>query len=303
MLEVFARTKVSQHRVYNSYLSSAKCALALSSMATHEKAESLFGSSGGSHPLARFTDQRETYGPQVVEHLVRDLKGLELVVDLGAGPGRDLQIVRRFHPQAQLLAIEAGQEYAGALEGKADRIYIANIERDPLPLADSQADLIIANQVLEHTKEVFWIFHEVSRSLKVGGHFLFGVPNICSLHNRFLLLIGRQPTQHKLCSAHVRPFSKGDTVAFLNACFPGGYEVAGFRGAQFYPFPRGMARLLANAFPTFAFTIFFMIRKTKEYHAEFATYPARAQLETNFWTGNVPTGSQYWEQENPEAVR
>jgi hypothetical protein len=79
----------------------------------------------------------------------------------------------------------------------------------------------------------------VSRSLKVGGHFLFGVPNICSLHNRFLILFGRQPTQHKVCSAHVRPFSKGDTLAFLSACFPAGYALEKFRGAQFYPFLHG----------------------------------------------------------------
>jgi SAM-dependent methyltransferase len=215
-------------------------------------------------------------------------------VDLGAGSGRDLAIVRRLHPQATLIAVEGGMEYAKTLAGKADQIYVANIERDPLPLADGQADLIIANQVLEHTKEVFWIFHEVSRSLKVGGHFLFGVPNICSLHNRFLLMLGKQPTQHKVCSAHVRPFSKGDTLAFLNACYPGGYELVNFRGAQFYPFPARLSRLLANAFPTFAFTIFFLIRKTREYQREFATYPARANLETNFWTGDVPTGSQYW---------
>jgi SAM-dependent methyltransferase len=255
---------------------------------------SLFGSIGGSHPLARLTDQQETYGPLVVEQLVRGLNDLELVVDLGAGSGRDLEIVRRFHPKAKLVAVEAGREYADSLAGKADQIYVANIEHDLLPLADASTDLIIANQVLEHTKEIFWIFHEVSRSLKVGGHFLFGVPNICSFHNRFLLLIGRQPTQHKVCSAHVRPFSKGDTLAFLEACFPGGFQLAEFRGAQFYPFPRTLARLLADVFPTFAFTIFFLIRKTKAYQAEFATYPARAQLETNFWTGAIPTASQYW---------
>jgi SAM-dependent methyltransferase len=230
----------------------------------------------------------------VVEQLVRGLNNLELVVDLGAGSGRDLEIVRRFHSNAKLIAIEAGKEYADSLTGKADQIYVANIEHDLLPLADTSTDLIIANQVLEHTKEIFWILHEVSRSLKIGGHFLFGVPNICSLHNRFLLLIGRQPTQHKVCSAHVRPFSKGDTLAFLEACFPGGYQLVDFRGAQFYPFPRPLARLLADAFPTFAFTIFFLIRKTKAYDAEFATYPARAQLETNFWTGAIPTASQYW---------
>jgi SAM-dependent methyltransferase len=216
------------------------------------------------------------------------------VVDLGAGSGRDLEIVRRLHPHAKLVAVEGGTEYARALAGKADEIHVANIERDDLPIESGQADLIIANQVLEHTKEIFWIFHEVSRSLRVGGHFLFGVPNICSLHNRFLLLVGRQPTQHKLCSAHVRPFSKRDTLAFLSACFPGGYELVEFRGAQFYPFPARLSRFLANALPTFAFTIFFMLRKTAEYHGEFATYPARAQLETNFWAGDVLTNSQYW---------
>ncbi len=256
--------------------------------------KALFGSGGGSHPLGRFTDQRETYGPHVVEELVQEMTGLKIVVDLGAGGGRDLAIVRRLHPEATLIAVEAGSEYAKNLAGKADYIYIANIERDPLPLKDEQADLIMANQVLEHTKEIFWIFHQVSRSLRVGGSFLFGVPNICSLHNRFLLLLGSQPTQHKVCSAHVRPFSRNDTLAFLNACFPGGYELTAFRGAQFYPFPARASRLLANAFPTFAFTIFFRIRKVREYRDEFITYPGRAGLETNFWTGDISTTSQYW---------
>jgi len=255
----------------------------------------LFGSRGGSHPLARFTDQQESYGAHVVETLVRGLSGLNLVADLGAGSGRDLGIVRRLHPEAKLIAIETGTEYAKGLEGKADEVYVADIERDCLPFEDGQADLIMANQVLEHTKEVFWIFHEVFRSLRVGGHFLFGVPNVCSLHNRFLMVMGRQPTQHKLCSAHVRPFSKADTLAFLNACVGDGYELAAFRGAQFYPFPARMSRLLAGALPTFAFTIFFLLRKTAEYDGGFATYPARAGLETNFWTGNIRTNSQYWD--------
>jgi SAM-dependent methyltransferase len=258
----------------------------------------MFGSRGGSHPLARFTDQQESYGAHIVEALARELSDLKVVADLGAGSGRDLGIVRRLHPRAKLIAVETGTEYAKGLAGKADEVFVANIERDSLPFEDGHADLIIANQVLEHTKEVFWIFHEVFRSLRVGGHFLFGVPNVCSLHNRVLMLAGRQPTQHKLCSAHVRPFSKADTLAFLNACIGDGYELAAFRGAQFYPFPARLSRLLAGAFPTYAFTIFFLIRKTNVYGGGFATYPARAELETNFWTGNVATSSQYW---NPPA--
>lgn len=257
------------------------------------KSAPFFGSKGGQHPLAGLIDHAETYGPQVIERFVRSLSDVKTAVDMGAGSGRDLGIVKRVHPGVQTVAIEAGHTYADALRSKIDRVEVLNIERDRLPFADESVDLIMANQVLEHTKEVFWIFHEVSRSLKVGGHFLFGVPNIASFHNRLLLLLGRQPTQHKLCSAHVRPFSKGDTVKFLDVCFPGGYELAAFAGAQFYPFPPRLARIFAGAFPQSAFSIFFLIRKVRAYEGGFVAYPVQAALETNFWLGSSQSGGQY----------
>lgn len=256
-----------------------------------EQAKPLFGSTGGQHFLCGSIDPLESYGPHVMEDFIRSIDGLGNCVDLGAGSGRDLGIVRTIHPRAHLTAMEAGHEYAAQLIDKADQVAVANIERDVFPFADNSIDLFIANQILEHTKEVFWIFHEVSRTLKVGGRFIFGVPNVCSLHNRLLLLLGKHPTQHKVCSAHVRPFSKDDTMMFLNACFPEGYVLEDFRGSQFYPFPKSLARPLANAFPTAAFSIFFKIRKTREYKGEFSLYPGRAGLETNFWTG--AKNSQY----------
>jgi SAM-dependent methyltransferase len=255
----------------------------------------LFGQSGGQHPLAGLIDHRETYGPNVIERFVRSIGEVGSVVDIGAGSGRDLSIVKEIHPNAKTIAIEGGRRYANDLEGKVDQVFVLNVEKEMLPFPNESIDLIVANQVLEHTKEIFWIFHEVSRSLKIGGHFLFGVPNVASLHNRLLLLFGVQPTQHKLCSAHVRPFSKNDTRKFIDACFPGGYSLEAFGGAQFYPFPPSLARPLANMFPTAAFSIFFLLRKEKQYRDEFALYPGRASLETNFWTGNVASGSQYSE--------
>ena len=259
----------------------------------------LFGSTGGQTPFARFIDHAETYGPRVIDRLIRQLPRVSSAVDLGAGTGRDLQLVKRAHPSARLTAIEAGHEYARELSSRTDfdqlDVQVSNIERDPLPFADESIDLIIANQVLEHTKEIFWIFHEVTRSLRIKGHFLIGVPNIASLHNRILLLAGHHPTQHKLCSAHVRPFSKRDTVRFAEACFPGGYSLVNFAGSQFYPFPTALARPLARIFPTAAFSIFFLFRKELRYVDGFATYPSRAHLETNFWAGERTTGSQYQE--------
>lgn len=251
------------------------------------------GQTGGSHFLAGFVDHSESYGPRVIAKFARMLPPVSTAVDLGAGGGRDLGIIKSIHPGVRTIAIEAGQEYAESMRGKFDEVHVSDIERDKLPFADGSVDLIMANQVLEHTKEVFWIFHEVTRSLKVGGHFLFGVPNVASFHNRLLLLAGRHPTQHKMVSAHVRPFSRPDTELFLQSCFPGGYELVAFAGSQFYPFPAPVARLLAGTFPGAAFSIFFLIRKTRAYHDEFARYPARAQLETNFWTGGSDWGGQY----------
>jgi SAM-dependent methyltransferase len=174
---------------------------------------------------------------------------------------------------------------AAVLRSQGHVVHQLDLERDRLPFETEGVDLILANQVLEHTKEIFWIFHEVARSLRIGGHFIFGVPNVCSFHNRVLMLAGRHPTQHKLYSAHVRPFSKADTLRFLEVCAPGTFELCAFAGSQFYPAPAGISRLLARAFPTAAFSIFFMIRKVRDYDGGFLTHPVDAALETNFWLG------------------
>jgi SAM-dependent methyltransferase len=258
-----------------------------------QRGDALYGETGGQHPLAKLIDHRETYGPHIIERFVAQLTDVRSVVDIGAGSGRDLDIVKRLHPTAITTAIEAGAEYANNLRDKADHVHVVNIEREELPIPSDTIDLFIANQVLEHTKEVFWIFHEVSRCLRNGGHFIIGVPNVASLHNRLLLLFGEHPTQHKLSSAHVRPFSRNDTQKFLEACFPGGYETVGFGGAQFYPFPPRIARFLSDLFPAAAFSIFFVLKKKGVYQDQFATYPARAHLETNFYAGVIKTDSQY----------
>lgn len=132
------------------------------------------------------------------------------------------------------------------------------------------------------TKEIFWINHEIARILKVGGHFILGVPNVAAFHNRIRLFWGKHPSQSKSYSAHVRCFSKDDTLTFYQECFPGGYDLAAFYGCQFYPFPKHVARFLASSFPSLAHTIFFVFRKNNAYDNQFLEYPQRAQLETNF---------------------
>jgi SAM-dependent methyltransferase len=202
------------------------------------------GSSSGSR-LLRFVDHGETYGPQVIKKYIAQVAHVKSMLDVGAGLGRDIGLVKDKFPKASLCAIECRPDYIAGLESQGISVYQANIEADALPFQDENLDLIICNQILEHTKELFWILHEITRSLKVGGSLIVGVPNVASLHNRIGMLLGKHPTQAKSCSAHVRCFSKNDFLLFLQECFPDGYSLSSFDGSQFYPFPPILSRPLA----------------------------------------------------------
>ena len=94
-------------------------------------------------------------------------------------------------------------------------------------------------------------------------------------------------THSKLISAHVRAFSKNDTVLFYRKIAGSFAMVEGFHGSQFYPFPKTLARTLAALFPTLAFSIFFLIKKTARYNGEFIEWLLKTPLETNFYTGHI----------------
>ena len=244
------------------------------------------GATGAQYWLTRFSDVTESYGSEVIKDFVKHVGLFESVLDIGAGIGRDLSLAKSVSSGCETIAVEAGRERFTQLKASCDRAYQLDIERQPLPLPDESVDLVIANQVLEHTKEIFWIFDEFSRVLRIGGHLIIGVPNLASLHNRVLLLFGGHPTQIESFSAHIRGFTKPDLRKFLAVCFPNGYELRKFAGSQFYPFPRLIARPLAQLFPSMAFSIFLLLRKRRAYRGEFVEFPAKAQLETNFYVGD-----------------
>jgi SAM-dependent methyltransferase len=230
-------------------------------------------------------DRSLNYGRHQIAHCLGLARPYATVLDLGAGHGDDLLIARRIVPGAAIHGIEVYPDYASELRAKGIGVHCINIEQERLPFPDGSIDVVIANQVLEHVKELFWIFHEISRVLPVGGSLILGVPNLASLHNRLLLSAGRQPSPLKNNSAHIRGFTKGDILNFLNSCFPSGYRLRHFGGSNFYPFPPVLARPLAKLFPTMAWGIFFLFRKEMEYHGQFLEFPVHERLETNFYVG------------------
>lgn len=241
-------------------------------------------------PGAAFIDRSLNYGRAVVGEFL-DRAGVSegagpVAVDLGAGHGDDLALARLRWPAAALHAIEAMPYHAELLAKQGLAVHRLDIERDRLPFDDESVDVIIANQILEHCKEVFWILHECARVMRVGGVLIVGVPNLASLHNRLLLGVGRQPTSIRLDSAHVRGFTHGGFRRLLDSAAPGVLRMERHRGSNFYPFPSVLARALARVWPAMAVSSFFLVRKVGAYGGQVLEFVRDARFETNYYVGN-----------------
>lgn len=189
------------------------------------------------------------------------------ILDLGAGHGTDLincrkNIVGGGKNSVELWALESYQPNIDLLKKQGIKVRRFHIEKERFPFEDESVDFVIMNQVLEHTKEIFWIFSEISRILKKGGGCIVGVPNLASLHNRIALLFGKQPTSVRALGPHVRGFTKKDFMDFVEA--DGYFKVEYFAGSNFYPFPPRISRILARIFPGCAVSIFWGVRRTEK---------------------------------------
>lgn len=224
------------------------------------------------------------YGRDVIRDMLQSLCPYKTVLDLGAGHGYDLLTAKTICPSAVTVAVDYCCRTSARHLDDHKRVWL-DIEREALPFESGSIDVIIINQVLEHCKEIWWILHEATRCLMVGGSLIIGVPNLASLHNRILLAIGRQPTQLKNYSAHVRGFTKSDILTLMKEACGEMFILKGFAGSQFYPFPPKLAAILSRLCPNMAFSIFLLLRKQKDYSDEFLRYPIKKQLETNFYLG------------------
>jgi SAM-dependent methyltransferase len=206
------------------------------------------------------------------------------ILDLGCGQGDDLAtFAAAVDRKCELYGLEGYGPYREICAAKGIETFPINVERDRLPFADQSLDVVSMNQVLEHTKDIFFIFSEVSRTLKPGGLFLLGVPNLAAWHDRLLLLIGRQPSGMKVLGPHVRGFTRQGLRKFAEC--DGFFALEGFRGSAFYPFPAGVSKVLARLFPGLATAIFFRLRRTGKPGLFIEVLRAR-RFETDYYQGS-----------------
>lgn len=207
------------------------------------------------------------------------------IVDIAAGSGTDLINIKENSKECKLnlYGLEAYEPNIKLLEKRGISTFAVNIEKDRLPFEDESVDIVVANQILEHCKELWWIYSEVSRILKHGGVFLIGVPNLASLHCRLMLLVGKQPPCMETHGPHVRGFTFKDLKYFSE---DGGYfEVKSHEGSGFYSIVPGTAKIFAKLFPKCAVNMSLTLTRTDK-EGIFIENLETCRYETNFYTGS-----------------
>jgi SAM-dependent methyltransferase len=198
------------------------------------------------------------------------------VLDMGCGQGRDLQLIR-----SELSSTDVKLFGIGNIDIDGIEISNLDLECDHVPFPDGTFDLTVCNQVMEHLKNWLWAFHEQIRTTKLGGGAIVGFPNLGALHCRVQLLLGRQPSCIKLDSAHIRGFTHSDFQRVIDR-IPG-LEIVDFAGSNMYGVPPKVAKSLGTIFPTFAVSIFFLLRKT-DVDVDVIKLLRDYPLETNYKT-------------------
>jgi ubiquinone/menaquinone biosynthesis C-methylase UbiE len=211
---------------------------------------------------------RLNYGRDIIVDWVREFVKASLpvnkelnILDIGLGEGTDLaNVKRKISNKISAFGVECYPPNIETANKNGIKVYPINIETDVIPAENNYFDVVIANQIIEHSKEIFWIFSEISRVLKKQGLLIVGVPNLASLHNRILFLGGLQPTCLELLGSHVRGITAPAFKRFVEA---GGYfKIKGIKGSNFYPFPPIISRILSRLLPTFSVSLFFEIERT-----------------------------------------
>jgi hypothetical protein len=91
-----------------------------------------------------------------------------------------------------------------------------DLEKARFSARDGYFDVVVWNRDLVTIKNAVPALREVRRVLKPGGLLLLSAPNLAALHNRLLLLAGRQPTTLHIGNGdHVRGFAATSMTRLL----------------------------------------------------------------------------------------
>ena len=150
---------------------------------------------------------------RVIKTLARDKSQL---LQIQPGQGRQTLLFRdQLAVHSRPVSYDAEDNRDPAISSETD-FHKVDIEAAAFPAADGDFDLVIWNRDLVTVKNIGLALGEARRVLRPGGIFVVALPNLAALHNRLLLMTGRQPTTLHIGNGdHVRGFAFRSMTEFL----------------------------------------------------------------------------------------
>ena len=99
-------------------------------------------------------NKKLNYGRDIIDKFLKSIP-FNSALDIGAGKGQDISIIEKINDKVKIFAIEFDSSNENILKNKGIHVFKIDIEKDAFPLENECIDVAIANQILEHTKELF----------------------------------------------------------------------------------------------------------------------------------------------------
>lgn len=152
-----------------------------------------------------------------------DWAGDELVLDIGAGPGRHYERLMRDKPHLRYYALDLSPQMLLCHPGDAGRLACADAMR--LPYADDSFDVVMANDMLYHLADLDGGLREIKRVMKPDGRLLaatesmFSLPELQVLLRRAIILLSRNGANADAPVAPVNAFALENGARILRRHF------------------------------------------------------------------------------------
>lgn len=142
------------------------------------------------------------------------------ILELGCGEGTTLAWLKSIDRCTECVGIELSEVAARKAGEVADRVIVADFERDELVFQDASFDCILCLDVLEHLQDPWGALGRLAVWLRPGGTVVISVPNV--RHKSVILdlvLRGRFDYQDSgiLDRTHLRFFTRSSAEALVRS--------------------------------------------------------------------------------------
>lgn len=188
-----------------------------------------------------------------------------LYLDCGCHDGLKTCSRAKIIGTSKIIGIEAVSQNAGPALQRGLKVLTSDLN-DSWPIDSGSVDCITATETVEHLVDLDNFFSESRRVLKRGGILIISTENLASLHNIFALICGDQPytgpylsKKYSIGSHPVDLFHKQrnrnnmpphlNVMTFkslLTLVKSFGFEISGFKGIGYYPFPPIISKILTT---------------------------------------------------------